>query len=121
MPPVHQIASIEAWNDEDHVRQNRALYVKKFAAVVDILKPVIDVKLPDAGFYLWLSTPISDETFASELYKKQNVTVLPGSYLSRKNNGINPGQNHVRLALVAPYDECVTAAHRIKQYIQTLS
>jgi len=121
MPPVHQFASIEAWNDEKHVQQNRALYVKKFAAVIDILKPVINVTLPDAGFYLWLNTPVDDETFAKDLFAQQNVTVLPGSYLSRENNGINPGRNHVRLALVAPLDECITAANRIKQYIQTLN
>ena len=121
MPPVHQIASIEAWNDEKHVEQNRTLYVKKFAAVIDILKPVISVSLPDAGFYLWLNTPIDDETFARDLFAQQNVTVLPGSYLSRESGGINPGRNHVRLALVAPLDECITAANRIKKYIQTLN
>jgi N-succinyldiaminopimelate aminotransferase len=121
MPPVHQIASIEAWNDEAHVEQNRNLYIKKFDTVIDILKPVIDVSLPDAGFYLWLNTPVDDETFARDLYQQQNVTVLPGSYLSRKSDGINPGKDHVRMALVAPLDECVTAANRIKQYIQTLN
>ncbi len=121
MPPVHQIASIEAWNDEAHVKQNRALYVKKFDAVIDILKPVINAILPDAGFYLWLNTPVDDEIFARDLFAQQNVTVLPGSYLSRESNGLNPGKNHVRLALVAPLDECVTAAKRIKQYIQTLN
>lgn len=121
MPPVHQLASIEAWNDEEHVKQNRKLYVKKFEAVIDILKPVISVSLPDAGFYLWLNTPIDDETFARDLFAQQNVTVLPGSYLSRESGGINPGRKHVRLALVAPLDECITAANRIKQYIQTLN
>ena len=121
MPPVHQIASIEAWSDEDHVKQNRERYVKKFDAVIEILKPVIDVNLPDAGFYLWLNTPIDDETFAKDLFAQQNVTVLPGSYLSRESDGINPGKNHVRLALVASFDECVTAASRIKNYIQTLN
>ena len=121
MPPVHQIASIEAWSDEDHVKQNRERYVKKFDAVIEILKPVIDVNLPDAGFYLWLNTPINDETFAKDLFAQQNVTVLPGSYLSRESDGINPGKNHVRLALVASLDECVTAASRIKNYIQTLN
>lgn len=121
MPPVHQFASIEAWNDEKHVKQNRALYVNKFDAVIDILKPVINVTLPDAGFYLWLNTPVDDEIFARELYQQQNVTVLPGSYLSRQSHGINPGKNHVRLALVAPLEECLTAANRIKQYIQTLN
>ncbi|MBE9567907.1 MAG: succinyldiaminopimelate transaminase [Proteobacteria bacterium] len=121
MPPVHQVASIEAWNDEAHVEQNRALYVKKFDAVIEILSPVIAVTLPDAGFYLWLNTPIDDEIFARDLYAQQNVTVLPGSYLSRESDGINPGHNHVRLALVAPLDECLVAAERIKQYIQTLN
>lgn len=121
MPPVHQIASIEAWNDEEHVKQNRAKYVKKFDAVVEILKPVIDVSMPDAAFYLWLNTPIDDELFAKNLFVQQNVTVVPGSYLSRESDGINPGKNHVRMALVAPLDECITAANRIKQYIQTLN
>lgn len=121
MPPVHQVASIEAWSDESHVKQNRALYTKKFEAVIDILKPVIKLSLPDAAFYLWLNTPIDDETFAKDLFSQQNVTVLPGSYLSRESDGINPGKNHVRLALVASFDECVTAAERIKQYIQTLN
>ena len=121
MPPVHQVASIEAWNDESHVKNNRKLYVEKFNAVIDILSPVIDVTLPDAGFYLWLNTPVDDETFAKDLFAQQNVTVLPGSYLSRKNDGINPGKDHVRMALVAPLDECITAANRIKQYIQTLN
>ncbi len=121
MPPVHQIASAEAWNDEKHVRQNRKLYVEKFYAVIDILSPVIDVTLPDAGFYLWLNTPVDDEMFARDLYQQQNVTVLPGSYLSREDAGINPGGNHVRLALVAPLDECINAAERIKQFLQTLN
>ncbi len=121
MPPVHQFASIEAWNDELHVQQNRALYVKKFTAVLKILAPVIPASLPDAGFYLWLNTPIDDEIFAKEIYKKQNVSVLPGSYLSRDTGDLNPGKNHVRMALVAPLDECITAANRIKKYIQTLN
>lgn len=120
MPPVHQVASIEAWNDENHVKRNRELYVQKFDAVIKILSPLIDVSFPDAGFYLWLNTPLDDEIFARDLFAEQNVTVLPGSYLSRESHGINPGKNHVRLALVAPLDECITAAKRIRQYIETL-
>jgi N-succinyldiaminopimelate aminotransferase len=121
MPPVHQAASTTAWSDEEHVRQNRELYTQKFNAVIEILKPVIAVSLPDAAFYLWLHTPVDDETFARDLFAQQNVTVLPGSYLSRESEGINPGKNHVRLALVAPLDECITAANRIKQYLQNLN
>ena len=121
MSPVYQVASTAAWSDEEHVAQNREQYVKKFAAVIELLKPVIDVNLPDAGFYLWLNTPIDDEVFARDLFAQQNITVLPGSYLSRESDGINPGKHHVRLALVAPFDECLTAANRIKQYVQTLN
>ena len=121
MPPVHQLASIEAWNDETHVKKNRTLYTEKFNAVIDILSPVININKPDAGFYIWLNTPIDDETFAKELFNQQNVTVLPGSYLSRENDDINPGENHIRMALVAPLDECISAANRIKQYIQSLN
>ena len=120
MPPVHQIASIEAWNDEEHVKNNRALYVEKFTAVIEILKPVIKVSLPDAAFYLWLNTPIDDETFTKDLFTQQNVTVVPGSYLSRESDGINPGKNHVRMALVAPIEECIVAANRIKEYLTNL-
>lgn len=120
MPPVHQIASIAAWQDERHVEHNRERYRQKFTAVIDILKPVLDVQLPDAGFYIWLNTPIDDERFARDLFAQQNVTVLPGSYLSRECGGINPGSNHVRMALVAPLEECITAAERIKAYIKTL-
>lgn len=121
MPPVHQLASIEAWNDEKHVQKNRTLYLEKFNAVIEILSPVIEINKPDAGFYIWLNTPVDDETFAKELFAQQNITVLPGSYLSRNNDGINPGKDHVRMALVAPLDECITAANRIKQYIQSIN
>ena len=121
MPPATQAASISAWRDEDHVIENRTLYTQKFAAVLEILSPVLDVSLPDAGFYLWPQTPVDDAEFALGLLTQQNVVVLPGSYLSRENDGVNPGNNHIRMALVAPLDECITAANRIKQYIQSLN
>ncbi|MEJ2060127.1 MAG: aminotransferase class I/II-fold pyridoxal phosphate-dependent enzyme, partial [Gammaproteobacteria bacterium] len=115
-----QTASIAAWRDEDHVRENREHYRKKFQAVVDVLAPVLDVQHPDAGFYLWPRTPVDDERFAKELFASQNVTVLPGSYLSRAVNGHNPGERRVRMALVAPLGECIEAAERIRAYVETL-
>ena len=121
MPPAHQIASITAWDDETHVVNNRELYREKFDAVLDILAPVCDAHKPDAGFYIWLNTPINDEDFAQQLYDRYNVTVLPGSYLSRKANDINPGEDHERMALVAPVEECIDAANRIRQFIETLN
>lgn len=120
MPVQHQMASIAAWLDEDHVRSNRDLYREKFDAVIDILSPLLDVRKPDASFYLWVKTPNSDEEFARGLFNQQHVTVLPGSYLSREINGINPGLGHVRMALVATPDECIEAARRIRAYVESL-
>ncbi len=118
MPIHNQLASIAAWQDEDHVRENRAAYRAKFEAVVPILREVMDVDFPDAGFYLWPQTPIDDETFARELSAEQNVHVLPGRYLSRAVAGYNPGENRVRMALVAPLEECVEAAERIVRFVK---
>lgn len=115
-----QAASIAAWNDEAHVRHNRDLYREKFAKVLEILSPVIEVRQPDASFYLWLKTPISDELFAQRLFGECNITVLPGSYLSREVDGVVPGENYVRMALVAPIEECIEAAERIRNFISKL-
>jgi N-succinyldiaminopimelate aminotransferase len=118
LPTQH--ASIKAWQDEAHVIENRQLYREKFAAVIDILADVCTISKPPAGFYIWLKVPIADTEFTQRLFAQENVTVLPGSFLSREFNGINPGQNHVRIALVAPLDECIDAARRIKSFINTL-
>ncbi len=115
-----QAASIAAWNDEAHVAENRRMYAEKFAKVVDILKPVLPVEIPDAGFYLWIRTPIADTAFAQALYRDYNVTVLPGSYLARTAQGVNPGENFVRLALVASTEETVEAAQRIAEFSRKL-
>ncbi|GGJ81948.1 succinyldiaminopimelate transaminase [Pseudomonas matsuisoli] len=118
MPIQTQLASIAAWNDEAHVAKNRALYREKFAAVLDILQPVLDVTRPDGSFYLWPRTPIDDARFTRDLYAEQHVTVVPGSYLSRDVGGVNPGANRVRIALVAPLAECVAGAERIRTFVQ---
>ncbi len=117
MPVPTQHASIAAWNDEQHVRQNRQWYREKFTAFIDILQDVCEISRPPASFYIWLKTPVSDTEFARQLFAEQNITVLPGSYLSRDSNGINPGANHVRIALVASLEECVEAAQRIKAFL----
>lgn len=117
MPVQHQLASIAAWQDEVHVRENRAAYKRKFEAVINILRPQLVATWPDASFYLWLPTPGSDEDFARALYAQQNVIVLPGRYLSRKVDGDNPGAGRVRIALVAPFEECVEGAERIRDFV----
>ncbi|MBF6650349.1 succinyldiaminopimelate transaminase [Methylobacter sp. BlB1] len=115
-----QQASIKAWQDEAHVIENRQLYREKFTAVIDILADVCPISKPPAGFYIWLKVPIADAEFTQRLFAQENVTVLPGSFLSREFDGVNPGQNHIRIALVAPLDECLDAARRIKNFINSL-
>ncbi len=123
MSPVVQSASIAAWNDEQHVVENRALYREKFAQVTPLLRKVMEVALPDAGFYLWAQIPKrfnnSDTTFSRDLLALYNVVVLPGSYLAREARGHNPGAGRIRMALVAETAECVEAAERIVQFIQS--
>ncbi len=126
MSPVVQAASAAAWADEVHVRENRAEYRRKFAQVTPMLATALDVRLPDAGFYLWAGIPShlhggDDIAFALGLLAQYNVTVLPGSLLAREAHGVNPGAGRLRLALVAGTDECVEAAHRILDYIKDLS
>ncbi|HEC84334.1 MAG: succinyldiaminopimelate transaminase [Candidatus Parabeggiatoa sp. nov. 2] len=111
-----QAASIAAWEDETHVQANRELYRQKYDAVMEIIAPVMSVTRPPAGFYLWPQTPMADDKFARELFVQQNVTVLPGRFLSRTAHGVNPGQNRLRIALVAPLDECVEAAQRMRTF-----
>ena len=123
MSGVVQAASIAAWNDEAHVIENRNLYRTKFAQVTPVLAEVMDVKLPDASFYLWAGVPKawnnSDTDFARELYAAEHVTVLPGSYIAREAHGFNPGQGRVRMALVAETAECLEAAYRIARFIRS--
>ena len=118
LSPVVSAASIAAWNDEAHVIENRAQYRAKFDAVLPILQPVLDVERPDASFYLWAGTPGPDDKFVKELLTHTNVTLLPGSYVGRIVNGVNPGLNRVRIALVAPLADCVEGAHRIADFVR---
>lgn len=120
MPPPFQAASTAAWNDEAHVLLNRELYRQKFTAVMDILAPVMAVEMPAAGFYLWPKTPVDDATFTRELFARAHVNVVPGSYLSREADGLNPGAGRVRLALVASLEACIEAAGRIRHVVETL-
>lgn len=121
MPVPTQIASIAAWQDETHVKENRALYREKFSNFLSILDGCLEVQRPDAGFYLWPKTPINCEDFALDLFEQKNITCLPGTFISRDAEGINPGDNRVRMALVASIEECSEAAHRVKDFVDSLS
>jgi N-succinyldiaminopimelate aminotransferase len=117
--PVQQ-ASIAAWRDEAHVRENRRLYAEKYRAVLPLVAPPLATSMPDGGFYLWMRTPVDDADFARELQRQYNVLVLPGSFLARDAHGTNPGHGHVRIALVAPLEECVEAMRRIGEFARQL-
>lgn len=121
MSPAVQAASEAAWADEAHVRENRRLYREKFGRVIDVLAGAGHAAWPQGGFYLWLRTPVADTEFARDLFRQYNVTVVPGSFLAREAHGVNPGANFVRIALVAPVDECVEAAQRIRDYYSQLA
>jgi len=118
-----QHASIAAWGDEAHVRENRALYREKFAAVAARLESAMPVRLPDAGFYVWVAVPprwggrdrpdADDVAFARDLFAGTHVTVLPGQYLAREAGGLNPGLGYVRMALVPRLADCLAAADRL--------
>jgi len=120
MNPAVQAASIAAWNDEAHVQDNRRRYAEKFVAVTPLIARHLPCTIPDAGFYLWAKTPIADTEFARQLLQQKNVAVLPGSYLGRVADGINPGENFIRLALVTSLEDCIEAAHRINDFCLSL-
>ncbi|MEN9658547.1 MAG: hypothetical protein RL571_2012 [Pseudomonadota bacterium] len=116
MSPMVQAASAAAWNDEVHVVENRELYRQKFATVTPLLHGVIEVHQPDAAFYLWAKISGDDAEFARKLFAEEHVTVLPGSYLARSAHGVNPGLGYIRIALVAPLNDCIAAAERIVRF-----
>ena len=117
MPVPTQLASVAAWQDDAHVAANRALYQQKFARVLPVLEPLMDVYRPDGGFYLWADIGGDDAEFTRRLHTEQNLMILPGSYMAREHDGRNPGRGRVRVSLVAGVDECVTAAERIRTFM----
>jgi N-succinyldiaminopimelate aminotransferase len=125
MSPPFQKASTAAWQDEAHVVANRVLYRQKFNAVLETISPVIKVAPAQGAFYLWPETNIDgtkiDELeFTRLLFARENLTVVPGTYLSRPAHGTNPGANHVRMALVAPLEECIEGAQRLRNFVEGL-
>jgi N-succinyldiaminopimelate aminotransferase len=115
-----QRASIAAWGDERHVEENRRLYAEKYRAVLPRVRDPLKAEMPDGGFYLWMSTPNDDREFVRRLHHEHNVLALPGSFLAREAGGRNPGAGRVRVALVAPLQECIEAAERMTSFARTL-
>jgi N-succinyldiaminopimelate aminotransferase len=116
MSPAVAAASLAAWNDEAHVRANRAQYAQKFALLTPRVAAVCPTQQPDAAFYLWARVADDDADFARRLYADEAVQVLPGSYLAREAGGVNPGRGYIRMALVAELDECTEAVERLVRF-----
>ena len=112
-----QMASISAWNDEAHVIENRRLYREKFAAFYERVNPVLPLRMPEAAFYFWAQVGGDDAAFARDLFAETHITVLPGSYIARENNGTNPGRGYVRMALVSTVEDAVEAADRMHAFL----
>ena len=117
LPGYVQVASTLAWNDDAHAADNRRLYAAKFQAVAARLAGVLPVTVPAGAFYLWTDVSTDDTVFARELYRTQNVIVLPGTFLARNASGTNPGAGRIRISLVAPLADCVQAADRIVDFL----
>ena len=114
LPEPLQAVAAAVWADEAHVVQNRALYARKYALADRILGNVAGYRSPEAGFFLWLPAPGGDgEATALKLWRQTGVRVLPGAYLARTVAGVNPGADHIRVALVAPEDETRDGLERL--------
>ena len=116
MSPAVAAASIAAWDDETHVRANRTLYAEKFRQLRPVVDAVLPAALPEAAFYLWARVPGDCAEFARRLYEAEAVTVLPGAYIARTVDGVNPGSGRIRIALVAELAECAEAVERIIRF-----
>ena len=115
-----QEISALAWSDESHVDENRDKYTEKFSVVEEILKDHYKLYRPEGGFYHWIKTPIDDQQFAARLMETHNVKVMPGSFLSREDNGEDPGLDHIRVAWVSEKEECIEAARRLVEFARGL-
>ena len=115
-----QEISALAWSDESHVDENRDKYTEKFSVVEEILKDHYKLYRPEGGFYHWIKTPIDDQQFAARLMETQNVKVMPGSFLSREDEGEDPGLDHIRVAWVSEKEECIEAARRLVEFARGL-
>ena len=113
-PPMPLLAVAAAlWEDEHHVKENRALYQKKFEVADQKLSGLHGYYLPDGGFYLWLDVGDGEET-ALKLWKNAALRVIPGSYLAKTDrDGMNPGAAYIRCALVHDLNTTAQALDRL--------
>ena len=118
LPTPLQAVAARVWADEEHVIENRKLYQEKYTIADKVMADFDGYQGPEGGFFLWL--PVEDgETAALKLWRETGVRVLPGAYLSRDAEGRNPGQNYIRVAMVAPKEEMQQGLLRLKSCLQS--
>jgi aspartate/methionine/tyrosine aminotransferase len=106
-------AAAALWNDDVHVEQNRALYRKKFDIAERLLAGRFDFYRPQAGFFLWLNVGNGVEA-TKRLWTQAALRVLPGNFLSvTDENGVNPGDEYIRVALVGSAESTEEALSRL--------
>ena len=116
LPLPIQHASAAIWADEQHVNENRALYVRKYSVADEVFGDVQGYQPPVAGFFLWLA--VNDgEAAALNIWKNSGVRVLPGKYLSREVQGMDPGAGYIRVAMVAEADELRAGLRAIREHM----
>jgi len=113
-PPLPLLAAATAlWQDEEHVRANRALYEAKFDLADSILGNRFGYARPEGGFYLWLDVG-DGEAAALKLWRDAALRVIPGVYLARPGpGGRNPGAGYIRCALVHDIETTEEALRRL--------
>ena len=92
--------------------------IKNFELAEKYLKPFYkDFKIPDAGFFLWLKVN-DDKKAAKMLWEKFSLRVMPGSFMAKDVNGINPGKGYLRISLVDEKEVIEEAMRRICLFLK---
>jgi aspartate/methionine/tyrosine aminotransferase len=116
VPETLQHAAAAAYEDEEHVEENRALYKAKFDLADQIIGDRYGYKRPAGGFFLWLdvSAQGGSEEATVKLWRDAGVRVVPGKYLARDQaDGTNPGTDYIRVAMVQDKQLTAEALHRL--------
>ncbi len=103
VPTFVQYAAIAAYQDVEHVREQKARYDSRRAALRSALTHAgFDIRHSEAGLYLWVTQDKDCWESVSQLAAK-GILVTPGAFYGHQ------GQKFVRVALTAT-DEAVDSA-----------
>ena len=116
-PIMSQYAAIEGlkhgWDEVEKMRisyqQRRNLMYKAFCDMGLV------VPEPTGAFYMFpdiSSTGMDDDAFATELFQKHNVAVVPGSAFGQA------GKGHIRCCYATSVEKIKTALERIAQFVE---